>query len=651
LGASVFPCGYEVRRKVILRELNFGPFNAQNSTIRIAGNDLSADGFEICKSCGKVSLNDKPIEHTWHCAQQHPTNNQQLHRSTFLFRDFEGEALRIFLPTLSQGAEKDVKSFLAALHLGLRLHYQGDVSHLQATVQSEPIPGNINLRKQLIVLYDSIPGGTGYLKQFTNDPTLLRTILQKSFDRMAACACQHTGGRDGCYRCLLAHRNSREMDLISRRTAMDLVRKILDPKLAFKKLETGVSKIDLVQVLESELERKFISALKEYSELPAAEYRVKIEGKVLDAGNGYHLSVDDQLWIIEPQVLLDESKGTSVPTRIDFLISHADNKQLAPIALSLDGWEYHHARMETDTRQRLALHRTKKFRIWTVTWADIDDALKPGPIRPGLLDTANNSGFQAFLSKRGMISWQDIGEKGSLRLLLHYLSQPDAESWRYTAYGIILSNLDRALTDGAAWVTTISRWIPSSHPGWTPLWQGMASKRREAFAEWNGWVGRDIKHNAVILRINDSTIIRGDDKQCWQNYWRAINVLQFIEDFIFVTEQAVIDGSYNSIAMTAATFEKAGMETAWQEVFELCSDERVSALLKEAAVAGCRPPIAFHEIVEDETIVAQTEIAWPEQKIAVVSTAEDQKTLLALGWKIHMAGAPENGQLLKWLKE
>ena len=202
------------------------------------------------------------------------------------------------------------------------------------------------------------------------------------------------------------------MELISRRTAMELARKILNPKLEFKKLEAGVSKIDLVQVLESELERKFISALKEYSELPAAEYRVKIEAKMLDAGNGYHLSVDDQVWVVEPQILLDETKGTSVSTLTDFLISHADKKELMPIALSLDGWEYHHARMETDTRQRLALHRTGRFRIWTRTRDDVDDALKPGPLPAGLLGISNSAGLQAFLAKRNMLNWQDLGERG-----------------------------------------------------------------------------------------------------------------------------------------------------------------------------------------------------------------------------------------------
>jgi DEAD/DEAH box helicase domain-containing protein len=650
LDNTVFPFGYEVRRKVLLRELNFGPYSGQNGTLRVAGKDITAEGFEICKSCGKVSLNNKNIEHTYHCAQQHPNENQQLLTATFLFRDFEGEALRIFLPTLSEGAEKDIKSFLAALHLGLRLHYQGDVSHLQATLQTEPIPGNSNLRKLFIVLYDRIPGGTGYLKQFTQDPELLRIILQKSFDRMASCACQHTS-RDGCYRCLFAHRNSREMDLISRRIAMELLRTILEPKTSFKKLDAGVSKIDLVQVLESELERKFISALKGYSELPGREHRIKIEAKVLDTKNGYHLNVDDQLWIIEPQVDLDSAKGNLVPTRIDFLIRHAVDKNHVPIALSLDGWEYHHARMATDTRQRLSLQRTGKFRIWTITWDDIIDALKPGPVPAGLLGISNRTGLQAFLARHNMQRWIDIGEIGSLRLLLLYLSQPKEEYWKLAAWGLIMSNIDPDKTDASAWVNSVSKWIPESHKRWDPIWQGMKSGRQNAAAEWSGWVGKEIKNNALILRVNDSAIVRGEDKQCWQNFWRTVNVFQFVEDFVFVTEQAATDGSYNNIPMTPVGSDVTAINQDWQAIFDFMSDERVRETLKEAIAAGCRPPVAFHEIVENDTIVAQTEIAWPGQKVAIASVVDDKNTLVSLGWKVLMLEELVKGKIIGWLKE
>ena len=93
------------------------------------------------------------------------------------------------------------------------------------------------------------------------------------------------------------------------------------------------------------------------------------------------------------------------------------------------------------------------------------------------------------------------------------------------------------------------------------------------------------------------------------------------------------------------------MDGAWQELFELCNDERARAILQEALAAGCRPPVAFHEIVENETIVAQTEFAWPEQKIAIISTTDDQKILVSLGWKVRLVTDFAAGQLSSWLKE
>jgi DEAD/DEAH box helicase domain-containing protein len=645
-----FPFGFEVRRKVLLRELNFGPFSTQNGTIRIAGEEIAGEGFEICKSCGRVSIDGKPIEHTFHCLQSHPNNNQQYLTATFLFRDFEGEALRIFLPTLSQGAENDIKSFLAAFHLGLRLHYQGDVSHLKSTLQSEPVQGNDTLRKQFIVIYDCIPGGTGYLKQFMKDPMLLSTVLQKALDRMSACSCQYISGRDGCYRCLLAHRNSNEMDLISRKTAMELARKIVDSKFEFRKLDAGVSKIDLVQVLESELEKKFISTLKEYSEIPGMEYRVKIEAKALKQTNGYQLSVDDQQWIIEPQIVLDKEKGTSVTTRIDFLISHAERKDIKPIALSLDGWEFHHARMQTDTRQRLALHRTGKYHIWTLTWDDMADLLKPIQKNVGLLGTNNISAFQTYLSKRSMHSWQDISTKGSLRLLLKYLSEPSDEHWQYFTYGLILSNLVQDQNNGADWINSISKWMPKSHSGWNPIWQGIGCKKRDAINEYNGWIGRDLKQNAVILRINDNSIIRGDDKQYWENYWRTVNIFQFIPDFIFVTEQGANEGIYDDIPMSIAKDDVITIDPIWQELSEFCNDARITELLKIAFIEKLNAPVALHEIIDNDTIIAQTEIAWPEQMVGIVATIEDQKVLRTIGWKVQMISEINCKEMIGWIK-
>lgn len=650
LDDTLFPFGYEIRRKVLLRELNFGPFSTQNASIRIAGEDIAAEGFEICKSCGRVSIDGKQIEHTFHCAQLHPNANQVLLTATFLYRDFEGEALRIFLPTLSQGAEGDIKSFLAAFHLGLRLHYQGDVSHLQATLQSEPIPGNDSLRKQFIVIYDCVPGGTGYLKQFVQDPLLLTSILTKALDRMAACSCQYSGGRDGCYRCLLAHRNSREMDLISRKTAIELVRKIIGAASTFHKIESGVSRIDLVQVLESELEKKFISTLKDYSLQAGMEHAVTIEPRVLSGRNGYLLKVDKHTWNIEPQVDLYKENGTSILTRIDFLITHADRKDLRPIALALDGWEYHHARMETDTCQRMTLHRSQKHRIWTLTWDDLIDAIKPVQQNAGLLGTANNTGFQAFLAHRGLHSWLDTGTKGSMRLLLKYLSDPLDDCWMYFSYGLVMSNLNKEATDGHSWISAIEKWIPTSHVGWNAIWQGMSSKRTEGVAQWDGWIGRELKQNAVILRINDSSIIRGEEKQCWQNFWRTVNVFQFINDFVFVTEQAALEGRYNDIPMSPASTHTKNVDDNWEEVLELCSDERLKALLHLALSDGFAAPIALHEIVENDTIVAQAEIAWPDLKIGIVASPDDEKALVSLGWKTRKISDCDAGQFLNWLR-
>ena len=40
--------------------------------------------------------------------------------------------------------------------------------HLGATVSQEPVP-DADYRNQYLVIYDTVPGGTGYLRQLMND--------------------------------------------------------------------------------------------------------------------------------------------------------------------------------------------------------------------------------------------------------------------------------------------------------------------------------------------------------------------------------------------------------------------------------------------------------------------------------------------------
>ena len=96
------------------------------------------------------------------------------------YREYETEALRIFVPALGADDEVQMSSFMAALQLGLKEHFRGQVDHLAMEVQSLPDREN-GVRNRYVILYDGVPGGTGYLKQFVSDKDR-QTLLFKVLD-------------------------------------------------------------------------------------------------------------------------------------------------------------------------------------------------------------------------------------------------------------------------------------------------------------------------------------------------------------------------------------------------------------------------------------------------------------------------------------
>lgn len=142
----------------------------------------------------------------------------------------------------------------------------GQVGHLHTTISEEPQP-NSTLRKSFLYLFDSVPGGTGYLRQLIRNPDHMRDVFDQALKVVRACGCQ-AEGKDGCYECLFAYRNSFDQDKTSRRRSQTLLSAIAKhwPNLA--ETSTGLSAIRLNSNFESELERRFIEAIRRYRLIP-----------------------------------------------------------------------------------------------------------------------------------------------------------------------------------------------------------------------------------------------------------------------------------------------------------------------------------------------------------------------------------------------
>ena len=178
--------------------------------------------------------------------------------SLHLYREFSSEALRILVPYTRTGVDEQiVQSFIAALQLGFKLQFGGKVDHLRFIEQNVPAK-NGEERRHYILIYDSVPGGTGYLHQLLSEQAqTMMDLLVKSHQHLTDCSCAQDPDKDGCYRCVFQYRLSRQIENISRKTALEILDQLLDVQNEWERLET-ISDIEINPQLDSVLEQNFL---------------------------------------------------------------------------------------------------------------------------------------------------------------------------------------------------------------------------------------------------------------------------------------------------------------------------------------------------------------------------------------------------------
>ena len=235
----------------------------------------------------------------------------------------------------------------------------GNVEHLRATVSEVPVP-DADYRKQYLVIYDSVPGGTGYLKQLMNEQNGIIDVFEGALETMVHCSCNDDSQKDGCYKCLFAYRQSQHIGEISRDEAIRILKAILsgkDNKKEIKKL----AQVDANHLFDSELERRFVGA---FEKLGTEERPIRIHKTLVNEKEGYSLQVGEALWEIEPQVDFEESIGMAVKSRPDFVLRPKRTiGNQKPVAVFTDGFYYHKDIVEEDTLKRMAIMLSGKYRV------------------------------------------------------------------------------------------------------------------------------------------------------------------------------------------------------------------------------------------------------------------------------------------------
>ncbi len=651
------PFGFEFFQKVTLREVNFGEKQPFGGQLTVAGKTLVDQPFELCGACGKVKKGGT-LDHAVYCRYWRKEERETTIEACYLYREFSSEAIRILLPVASVDVERNVHSFVAALDLGLRKTFRGDPGHLLTTLMNEPIEGS-DVRKQYLVLYDGVPGGTGYLKELMRDETKLLEVFQRAYDVLKNCSCQKDPDKDGCYRCLLAYHGRHDYQNTSRQAAMRLLSSILENRHLLKRTK----KLDIVRInrlLESELEGRFIEALRR---APEGEPARSVKQQVVNGKQGFYLRVEGEGYLIEPQVELGPRQGVAVPSRADFVLypERPAPGQL-PIAVYTDGYEFHadpngDMRVGVDTAQRLALIRSGKYRVWSLTWQDVAEQLEPSApafdsqwLVPGkkLLSLLKNSGTVG--------EWPVVRTMSSFSILLLLLGRGKEWAWSRYAAAWCLSLVDarkvtRLARDAA--LLELRRVSEESGPSVESavreeVADHLAFRIEKSYGEGapavaaaGGIATEDVtagrwENLKALFRLYDENAHRDPAswQRCWREYFRLMNLLQFHPGIAWCSSEGLFAEAYGSLLDEKAA--PAGEDEKVAALLEL-ADESVRELIRQVAARGKALPTPGFELTSEEgEIIATAELGWGEQKVAVVLEEElaGRPAFEQRGWRV-----------------
>lgn len=675
-----FPFGYEFVRKASLREINFGEADiAKTDKMLVDGQEETRKGFKVCRYCGRIQDAFGKVKHAPYCRvnKNEALKDDAIIDCLFLYREFQTEILRLLIPeTTAVGTKVKTESFTAAFMLGMK-EYFGNVDHLRATVSEVPVR-NADYRKRYLVIYDSVPGGTGYLKQLMLHDDALIHVFEKALHVLETCQCKDDPNKDGCYHCLYAYRQSHNIGEISRRTAIQLLKAILSGKDNIKKIKK-LSDVPTNHLFDSELEQQFIHVLS--SCFQQEDRQVEVKQDVVRDKQGYILKVTSTdetgehtySWEIEPQVPMHWEQNVSVQCKPDFVFwpnfdTSKDHNQHLPVAVFTDGFTYHKDLAADDTLKRGAICRSGNFRVWSLSYKDVEACTKT-------LDLFATDTLNAMKMPSGPMVYKKIIDskksgylhlkpEQAMSLLVDYLSMPDAEdvfTKQASAYSMSLLDPRRKKKDDFSyWYKTFSAvqeetqftddvfsygkvmlgwWHPSStaDPCMT-CYSGLNPKSFRVEA------GKKVYFPAVASVLDDSDISMDIYQQEWNGFWHFYNVMQFAPFFTGVSKSGLENQVYTAwqeVVQPDDAPEDDDESRKWQAVLtdfeEMGAEKSELDFLHKLSQAGIPAPnLVMSDIADGDTVIDTVELGWSDRKIAFILQESDdvRQNIEKYGWTV-----------------
>lgn len=670
------PFGFEFISRVTFRDVNFGELAKPGEAFKVADKESSRPGFRLCKHCGKVQKPPKrngeqrEQEHAFDCPKRDSDDPANLLECLYLYREFESEALRILVPYTKNGVdERVVQSFMAAVQLGLKKRFGGKVDHLRMVLQDEPGKDG-GPRRFYVMLYDSVPGGTGYLHQLlAHDAGTLTEVMKMALAAVSGCSCNDDPEKDGCYRCVFQYRLGRSMELVSRDTAKNVLSELVGALDQLERVDT-ISDIFINPHFDSVLEQRFIESLKRLGGVGQVP-KVMLVSDVVNGKSGYVLEVGGQRYKVEPQCPLGADDGVAVASQPDFVIwPWSATSPRRPIAVFCDGWAYHKDSLREDALKRSAIVDSGRFWVWSVTHNDVASALK------GELDTDLDSPLVSLSRHNGSRATSNVPRAQEKAFTQHAVARlltwlgskvtdegqdPFVTQLQRNALWLGFLMVPTSAEEKVACETILAQWaprlpehlrsvskafVPSISKSAAPykalgLWpMVMATQGLEGAGDWSApgvWVLQD-------SAAADEQALH----QAWRSWLHVFNTAQTLPGTWLMTESGLDAHDWVHLggiksSGTPSPSEAAALSAAWEEALA-STLKPLQPGLKRLAAAGADVPEVGIELADDKgKVIADCELCWSAAKVVVLRA--DQEDLMELwtaqGWKVMMLDEAE----------
>ena len=522
--------GIEFCNNMELYEVNYGMQMQSGSKVEVNNDPLVAlNGFITCRHCGKstpiLSGVNQEEQHYKFCTHKDKAFaddiNGEVFETLYLYRHMQTEAIKILLPIQIMDAAAAVEMFKAGVELGMKAYYKSSPEHIRIDSYEEMNLATMK-KDHYLVMYDTIPGGTGYLSKLYDTEEFTK-LLQMAYEKIHECTCQWEG-KDCCYHCILTYGNQYKREAFSREAAETLFEKLISHASSWETLSGSVGTISQTGVAEdSELELKFVGALKTISRNNGWEFE-----KVADADSyRYDLHIidgdNDLIYYVIPQFALGGHYGVRNYTVADFQIICMAAKingmnieridKLPMWSIFLDGYTFHakapNMRFYSDKAKRDGIHdsTTHKLYSWTLTWEDI----------------------QLFENEK-----EDSLGLNNMNRLIELLKNPQPGYITETAFGCI-ANTDNFMGMGGS------------------LYQGEITIDDSCYDTLTDDSTDEEVATALDKAIRYDWHLQNNqyslDKDEWTGFWRRYNLLQFFSNKQDIVEAEKMDIDRDEIKM------------------------------------------------------------------------------------------------------